>query len=89
MPKFGALGQLDEEVAVLLGERAERRRKLLTAIVGRMKSVHSSSDLVDVLYALTSAEFYRLLTVRGRKAQAVEELIWEAVTDAVARFRSK
>jgi hypothetical protein len=52
-----------------------------------MKSVESPADLVDVLFALTSAEFYRLLAVRARKAQAIEELIWEAVADALKRFR--
>jgi AcrR family transcriptional regulator len=87
MPKFVAFGQLDEEVGAILSERAERRRKLLSAIVERMKSVESPADLVDVLFALTSAEFYRLLAVRARKAQAIEELIWEAVADALNRFR--
>ena len=86
MPKFTAFSQLDEEVAALLSERAERRRKLLTAIVGRMPSIHSPADLVDVLYALTSAEFHRLLSVHGRSAKAVEELTWQAVADAVSRF---
>ncbi len=85
-PKFTAFSQLDEEVAALLSERAERRRKLLTAIVGRMTSVHSPADLVDVLYALTSAEFYRLLAIHGRGLKAIEELIWQAVADAVNRF---
>jgi AcrR family transcriptional regulator len=86
MPKFTAFGQLDEEIAAMLSERSERRRKLLRAIVDRMKSVTAPADLVDVLYALTSAEFYRLLAVHGRKAPAIEELVWEAVTDALARF---
>jgi AcrR family transcriptional regulator len=89
MPKFAAFSQLDEEVAALISERAERRRKLLTAIVARMGDVRASGDLVDVLYALTSAEFYRLLAVRGRSARAIEELIWQAVTDAAERFRAK
>jgi hypothetical protein len=89
LPKFAAFGQLDPEIGEVLNERSERRRKLLTAIVGRMKSVHSPTDLVDVLYALTSAEFYRFLTVRGRSAQAIEELIWQTVIDAVERFRDQ
>ena len=86
MPKFAAFSQLDDEVAALLSERAERRRKLLTAIVGRMPSIHSPADLVDVLYALTSAEFYRLLAVHGRSPKAIEALTWEAVADEVNRF---
>jgi AcrR family transcriptional regulator len=86
LPKFAAFGQLDAEIGVVLNERSERRRKLLTAIVGRMKPVHSPADLVDVLFALTSAEFYRHLAVSGRSANAVEELIWRAVEDAVERF---
>ena len=85
LPKFAAFGQLDAEIGAVLNERSERRRKLLTALVERMKSVHSPTDLVDVLFALTSAEFYRLLTVRGRSASAIEELIWQAVSDAVDR----
>lgn len=88
MPKFTALGQLDPEAGAILGERVERRRKLLTGIVGRMTSIQAPADLVDVLFALTSAEFYRLLAVRGRSAKAIEELIWASVVDAVARFRS-
>ncbi len=86
MPKFTAFSQLDEEVAAILRERAERRRKLLAAIVARMTSVSSPADLVDVLYALTSAEFYRLLSVHGRGTKAIEELVWQAVGDAVKRF---
>jgi AcrR family transcriptional regulator len=86
MPKFTAFSQLDDEIASMLSERSERRRKLLTAIVARMKSVKAPADLVDVLYALTSAEFYRLLAVHGRKPPAIEELVWEAAVDALARF---
>lgn len=85
LPKFAAFGHLDAEIGVVLNERSERRRKLLTALVGRMKPVQSPTDLIDVLFALTSAEFYRFLTVRGRSAQAVEELVWQAVADAVER----
>lgn len=88
MPKLVAFGQLDDEVGIMLSKRVERRRRVLTTIVERMKPVQSPADLVDVLFALTSAEFYRLLAVRGRSAQAIEELIWEAVADAVARFRA-
>jgi AcrR family transcriptional regulator len=88
MPNLGALVQLDKQAGLMLSERTERRRKLMTQIVGRMSSVQSPADLVDMLFALTSAEFYRLLAVRGRSAKVVEELIWEAVIDAVARFRS-
>jgi AcrR family transcriptional regulator len=88
MPKFTAFSQLDEEVAAMLNERAERRRKLLAAIVERIKPLHSPADLVDVLYALTSAEFYRLLAVHGRSQKAIEELTWQAVADAVERFGS-
>lgn len=85
LPKFAAFGQLDAEIGTVLNERSERRRKLLTAIVGRMKSVQTPHDLVDVLFALTSAELYRFLAIHGRSAQAVEELIWQAVEDAVHR----
>jgi AcrR family transcriptional regulator len=83
MPKFGAFSELDKEIGAVMNERSERRRTLLAAIVARMKHIHSPADLVDVLFALTSAEFYRLLAVRGRSARAVEELIWQAVADAV------
>jgi AcrR family transcriptional regulator len=85
MPKFGAFSQLDEEIGAVLNERSERRRTLLAAIVARMKPIQSPADLVDVLFALTSAEFYRLLAVRGRSVRTVEELIWQAVADAVKR----
>jgi AcrR family transcriptional regulator len=89
MPKFTAFSQLDEEVATMLSERAERRRTLLTAIVARISSVRAPADLVDVLYALTGPEFYRLLAIHGRGAKAVEELVWQAVTDAIKRSVEK
>ena len=85
MPKFGAFSQLDEEIGAVLNERSERRRTLLAAIVARMKPIRSPADLVDVLFALTSAEFYRLLAERDRSTRTVEELIWQAVADAVKR----
>ena len=89
MQKFEAFAQLDEEMATSLKERTERRRQLLTALVRRLDAVVTApSDLVDVLFALTSMEFYRALSIRRRSAAAVEELIWDAVKDALKRFTS-
>ena len=86
VPKFVAFAQQDEEMATSLKERTERRRQLLTALVRRLDAVTAPSELVDVLFALTSAEFYRALSTRRRSGAAIEELIWDAVRDAVTRF---
>lgn len=90
VPKFRAVVQLDDEVAVALEERSERRRHALTQLIGRLrfaKSGKADADLVDVLFALTSFETYQALSVRNRNPKAVEALVQGMVEDAIARAR--
>jgi AcrR family transcriptional regulator len=84
-----AAGANDPEIAASMQERLERRRHVLSVLVrriaaGRLKP-KAAGDLVDVLFALTSHEFYALLTARGRTAKAACELIERLAADAVTR----
>jgi AcrR family transcriptional regulator len=84
-PKFMAVARLDDEIAESLVQRSERRRQVLTVLVGRIASGQEQSDLVDVLFALTSFEMYHALLVRRRSGKAVEALIQKLVQDSLAR----
>lgn len=70
------LGAIDPEFAAALSRRNERRRKAITTLVARMSVEGSVRDeLVDVLFALTSEQFFRSLTSKGRSARATCRLI--------------
>jgi AcrR family transcriptional regulator len=92
----GALGRLhgagasDPEFGASVRERNERRRRLLSVLVGRMaEGTHPRSkalgNLVDVLFALTSFPFFSQLTAGGQTANAACTLIQGLATDAVRR----
>jgi hypothetical protein len=71
-------------------ERNERRRCLLSAVVGRMAkgrrvSAKSREDLVDLLFALTSLFFFAQLQSGERSAEATCRLIQASCEDAVRR----
>jgi hypothetical protein len=55
-----------------------------------MKAVAASdqdqTDLVDVLFALTSFEMFDALSVRRRSDTAIETLIQDLVEDSMKRF---
>jgi AcrR family transcriptional regulator len=70
----------DPDVAENVRERNERRRGALAVLVGRL--VGSDTELVDLLFALTSYDMYRELARPGRGAADVERLVQTAV-DAV------
>jgi AcrR family transcriptional regulator len=89
LPKFSAVARLDDEIAQSLKLRSERRRQLLTALIGRIASDQDPTDLVDVLFALTSFEMFDALSIRRRSDSAVEALIQELVEDALQRFSAK
>lgn len=89
LPKFSAVAKLDDEIAQSLKERSERRRQLLTALIGRMAPGQDPTDLVDVLFALTSFETFDALSVRRRKDSAVEALIQQLVQDSLQRFMAR
>jgi AcrR family transcriptional regulator len=86
LPKFAAVARLDDEIGQSLKQRSERRRQLLTALIGRKASDQDQTDIVDVLFALTSFEMFDALSVRRRSDSAVEALIQELVEDSLKRF---
>lgn len=86
LPKFSAVAKLDDEIAQSLRQRSERRRQLLTVLIGRIASDQDQTDLVDVLFALTSFEMFDALSVRRRSDTAIEALIQELVEDSMKRF---
>lgn len=82
-PRFMAVARLDDEIAESLVQRSERRRQVLTVLVGRIASGQEQTDLVDVLFALTSFEMYHALAVRRRSGKAIEALIQMLVQDSL------
>jgi AcrR family transcriptional regulator len=84
----------DSEFAESLRARNERRQHLLSVIVGRMNHARSGrakavSELVDVLFALTSVSFFWELTASGRSADAACRMIQALAEDAVQRTFSE
>src|SRR5258708_39603979 len=86
LPKFSAVAKLDDEIAQSLRQRSEPRRQLLTVLTGRIALDQDQTDLVDLLFALTSFEMFDALSVRRRSDSAIEALIQELVDDALKRF---
>jgi AcrR family transcriptional regulator len=85
-----AAGANDPEFEASVRERNERRRRLLSVLVRQMAEDRqwrpkTISDLVDVLFALTSFSFFSQLTGTGRSAKAACQLIQELAMDAVQR----
>jgi AcrR family transcriptional regulator len=85
-----AAGANDPEFEASVRERNERRRRLLSVLVRQMAEDRqwrpkTISDLVDVLFALTSFSFFSQLTATGRSANAACQLIQELAMDAVQR----
>jgi len=91
VPRFAAVAKLDDEIAESLRERTERRRMGLTALVRRLdiSAASAQADLVDILFALTSFEFYEALNVRNRSVKTIERLTQRLVADTVAHFRAR
>jgi AcrR family transcriptional regulator len=89
LPKFSAVAKLDDDIAQSLRQRSERRRQLLTALLGRVASGQDQTDLVDVLFALTSFEMFDALSVRRRSDTEVQALIQGLVDDSLKRFLEK
>jgi AcrR family transcriptional regulator len=84
----------DSEFEESLRARNERRRHLLSVIVGRMNHAGSTrteviAELVDALFALTSVSFFWELTANGRKTDAACRLIQTLAEDAVQRTFSE
>lgn len=86
LPRFDALTRLDDEMAAALKARKERRRTVLATLVKRLGPQRGAAELVDLLYALTGFEMFDGLSVHGRDAGVVEELMQATVAAAVARY---
>jgi AcrR family transcriptional regulator len=85
-----AAGASDPDLALSVGERNERRRRLFKALVRRMADngrlqPKAERDLVDTLFALTSFWFFSQLATGGRTATATCHIIQELAMDAVRR----
>jgi AcrR family transcriptional regulator len=81
-----AAGSSNQEFAVSVNARNERRRKLFAAIVRRMElRPKAQRDLVDVLFALTSFPFFAQLTTGGRGGEGACRMIQALALDAVRR----
>jgi len=85
-----AAGASDPDLALSVGERNERRRRLFAALVrqmakkGRLRP-KAERDLVDTLFALTSFWFFSQLAIGGRTATATCRIIQEIAMGAVRR----
>ena len=89
-----AVSATDPEFEESLRARNERRRDLLSVLVGRiierdLRRPEVITELVDVLFALTGIAFYWELTVRGYQASAACRIIQTLVADVVQRTLSK
>jgi AcrR family transcriptional regulator len=82
-PAIGRLSEAsgsDPEFAEAIDERNERRRKLLTVLVGRLVERRKlekarARDVVDLIFALTSYPMFALLRKTGRPASKVCAMI--------------
>jgi AcrR family transcriptional regulator len=79
----------DPEFEENLRARNERRRSLLSVVVGRIiegdRRPEANTELVDVLFALTGIAFYWELTARGYQANSTCRIIQTLVADVVHR----
>jgi AcrR family transcriptional regulator len=88
-PRLSAAA-VDADIEKALHARMERRRKGLAVVVkrllGRGADPAKASDLVDTLFALTSADMFELLAIRDRTPPQVEALVIEAVDAVIANY---
>jgi AcrR family transcriptional regulator len=83
MRRLRALATLDPEVEVVISARDARRRTGLTVLVGRF---NGTSDVVRVLYALTSFETYDALAGPDENLADVVPLVADLALTALGRF---
>jgi AcrR family transcriptional regulator len=92
--RLHAASASDPEFEESLRARNERRRHLLSVLVGRMIERGDNrpevvTELADVLFALTSVAFFWELTAGGRRTDEVCGLIQALAVDAVQRALSE
>lgn len=79
MPRIQDVCAADEELAQAIAERAERRRKVIGALLERLGAARR--DSIDLLFTLTSLQVYQSLSP-GRSPEQVCDLI-EAASFAI------
>lgn len=77
--RLRALATTDPELEPVFRARDERRREGLRVLLARLASTGDPAELVDVLHALTSFEFFDDLSQGGRSAEEVAALIQRLV----------
>jgi len=92
--RLNRAASMDEEFASALAARHERRRKALSALVQRLAEAghmapENSVAASDVLFALTSPEFYRTLSTGRRKKRATCALVLRLCNAAIGEFGSQ
>jgi AcrR family transcriptional regulator len=88
--RLHAASATDPEFEESLRARNERRRHLLSVLVdrmmkGRRKRLEVVTELVDVLFALTSVAFFSEFRAGGRNTKAACHLIQALAADVVRR----
>jgi AcrR family transcriptional regulator len=91
--RLNRVASMDEEFASALAARHERRRKGLSALVQRLAEAgqlapDNSAAATDVLFALTSPEFYRTLSTGRRGKAATCALVQRLCNAAITEFGS-
>jgi AcrR family transcriptional regulator len=91
--RLNRVASTDEEFASALAARHERRRKACSALTQRLAQAGdiapaNSAAAADVLFALTSPEFYRTLSTGRRGKAATCALVQRLCKAAIAEFGS-
>jgi AcrR family transcriptional regulator len=89
--RLNRVASMDEEFASALAARHERRRKALSVLVQRLAqaghlAMENSAAATDVLFALTSPDFYRTLSIARRKRSETCALVLRLCNAAIAEF---
>lgn len=87
--RLHGVGSSDAEFEEAIRARNERRRRILSVLVGRMTArgdirADAAADLTDLLFVLTSFSVFAELS-RGRSNDAACSLVQSTVSDAVKR----
>lgn len=86
--RLNAMAVLDVDVDRVLRDRGGWRRKALAGIVGRVHKGRTASEIIDMLYVLTSVDAYDMLTsARHSHKEAVTMLVRASATLLTVRER--
>lgn len=84
--RLRGMATLDQDLALVLGGRDERRRKGLRVLVGRL-GLAAHDDVVDLLHTLTSFETFDALAGAAREPAEVARLVQRLVRVAAGVTR--